>query len=109
MSAIDPIFVGDIGTIVRCRIKDNGEIVDVSTAVGAGKKLIRFRSPDRTVAVVEQEATFTTDGSDGEVEYAIKDGDINIKGPWKYQAKTITTSGTWFSSTRTLTALDPLE
>jgi hypothetical protein len=40
-------------------------------------------------------AGFTTDGTDGKIEYTTVDGDLNGAGNWEIQAKVVTPSGTW--------------
>lgn len=93
--------VGDVGTIFRATIKDDGVVVDVSTATT--KQLI-FRKADGTV--VAKDATFTTDGTDGKIEYATEAAVVgppavaaflSVAGQWAYQGYIVSAAGSWKS------------
>ncbi len=87
------IHVGDIGTVFRLTIKDqDGVVVDVSSATGAGEKEILFQGPGK---LVTQTAVFTTDGTDGDIEYVTVSGDISVVGEWTLQGHVILTAGEW--------------
>jgi hypothetical protein len=58
------VHVGDVGTVFRLTLSDGSTIVDAS---GATTKEILFRKPSG--AVVTKSAAFTTDGTDGKIEY----------------------------------------
>lgn len=82
--------VGDVGSIFRIRFieeDDSGTIVidgvtysvvDISGAIVA--KQIRFKKPSGSF--VSQLGAFTTDGTDGELEYAMQTGDLDAPGTW---------------------------
>ena len=82
--AANEIHVGDIGTVFEVTLKDEGnspEIVDISTATV--KELI-FRAPNGTVTT--HAAAFTTDGTDGKLQYTtISASDLSISGDWRIQ------------------------
>ena len=91
-TCITKIHYNDIGTIFRITLVDCGEPVDISLA---SIKTILFSDPDGDV--VAQTAEFTTDGSDGKIEYVTVDEDLNSIGTWKIQGKVVTPSGSWSS------------
>lgn len=78
------VHLNDIGTVFRLTVTDGGVIVDLSTTTV--KELI-FQKPDGTL--VTQPATFTTDGTDGQIEYKSISGDIDQVGRWKLQAHVV--------------------
>ena len=83
---------GDEGTIFRTTIVDNGTAVDVSTA---STKEIKFLDP-KGVKVVKT-AAFTTDGSDGKIEYITLTNDIVQVGVWSIEGYVETSAGKWTS------------
>jgi len=88
------IHVGDIGSQFLITILDqSGEIVDISTAT---QKEVIFLSSSRVEKV--KTASFYTNGTDGKIVYTLQSGDIDVDGLWKYQAKIIMPSGTWFTN-----------
>lgn len=89
----DKVFVGDIGTVFRATIKEDGTAVDVSSATVT--KQFVFQPPDGVSFT--RNATFTTDGTDGQIEYATIDGDMSVGGEWKLQAFIVLTAWTGHS------------
>jgi hypothetical protein len=88
------IHKGDIGTVFELTITETtGTVVDVSTATS---KSILFQKPDKTK--VSKTATFTTDGSDGKIQYTAVDGDIDTIGEWSMQGYVELASGGKFHS-----------
>ncbi len=87
------IHVNDIGTVFRVEIKNaSGAVVNIS---GATSKNIYFQKPDGTV--VTETGSFTTDGTDGLIQYTTLVTDLDQGGLWSYQAKVELASGTWSS------------
>lgn len=78
----DKVFVNDIGTVFRATIKEDDVAVDVSSA-SVTKQFI-FQPPDGVSFT--RNAVFTTDGTDGMIEYVSVDGDLGIGGNWRIQA-----------------------
>lgn len=76
------IHVGDIGTIFRVTIKDDGVTVDVSSV---DSKLIYLQKPDGTT--LAKTASYYTDGTDGIIQYVTESGDLDQAGTWQIQAK----------------------
>lgn len=108
MTIIDTeIHVGDIGTKLYATIVEtiNGvtDVVDVSNAIL--KKILLWK-PDATV--IQKDAEFVTDGTDGELVYTTVSGDLNLAGVWKIEAKVQLTNGTWHSEIKTFRVYDIL-
>jgi hypothetical protein len=91
--------LGDIGTIFRKTIKDqDGVVVNISTATT--KELI-FTKPDGTQ--LTKTAVYTTDGTDGKIQYVAVAGDLDLEGKWGYHGHVIIPGGNGgdWESTRT--------
>ncbi len=81
--------VNDTGTIFRATIKDESSaVVNVS---GASTKQIRFEKANGTL--MTGTATFTTNGTDGKVQYVAVSGDLSVAGDWKAQAFVVLAGG----------------
>lgn len=74
--------VGHIGAVIRRTILSNitGSALDVSTATA---KTLKIERPDGTV--LSKTASFTTDGTDGQLEYSTISGDLDQPGEWRGQ------------------------
>lgn len=77
----DQVFVNDIGTVFRATIKEDDVIVPVNSAT---TKQFIFQPPDGVSFT--RDAVFTTDGTDGKIEYVTVDGDLSVGGQWRIQA-----------------------
>lgn len=86
------IHVGDIGTVLRVTVQDDDEVVDLSTAT---IKIIYLEKPAGTK--LTKTAVFTTDGSDGKIQYVTIAGDLDAAGWWKIQAHVTLPAGSWYS------------
>ena len=76
------IHGSDIGTIFVATIKDSDDaVIDIS---GAVVKEFFFLQPTDTV--LTKATAFTTDGTDGKIQYTTVAGDIDEAGRWKWQA-----------------------
>lgn len=84
-----------VGTIFRLTIEEDGTAVDVSTAT---TKQIRFQKPDGSALV--KTATFTTTGTNGQIEYATVSGDLNQAGQWEMQGYIAMSGWSGYSSRR---------
>ncbi len=76
------IQLNDIGSLFIVTLKEGTSIVDLSTAT---VKEFYFQKPDGTI--LTKTASFTTDGTDGKIQYTTIAGDLNVAGKWKLQAK----------------------
>ena len=97
MAIDDPVRVGDVGTVIRLVVQDQDEaILDVSSA---STKQIIFRKPSG--ATLTKVASFSTDGTDGRIQYATIAGDIDESGIWQMQGYVVTPTWTvrsWITS-----------
>jgi len=85
------IRVGDIGTTFILTIKDQDDaVVNVSSS---SVRKITFNKPDGTA--VSKGADFTTDGSDGKIQYTTILSDLNLAGEWQMQGRVIVGTNTW--------------
>ena len=94
------IYVGDEGTLFRVLILDcdTGLAIDISLATTIE---IVFEDPLGTV--VRKTASFTTDGTDGYIEYRTVTGDIDMSGSWTIQGFV---SGIGFKNSSTTSAFN---
>lgn len=96
-SAREELHVGDEGTIIRLKLYDGDDVVDISPASGQTMQL-KFKKPSGTV--VAKDAVFTTDGTDGQLQYVTEADSANIldeAGEWLVQALVEFETGKWHS------------
>jgi hypothetical protein len=82
--------------IFRARILVDGVVKNISDAT---TKEIKFKSPDGRNLV--KTASFTTDGTDGNIQYKTTSGDLNISGTWKWQPHVVTPTDNWYGNLST--------
>ncbi len=87
------VRVGDTGTRFELTIVENGVAADISSAT---IKTIKFSKPDNTI--LSKTADFTTDGTDGKIDYVSITNDIDVKGEWKIQGYIEMPSGKFHTS-----------
>ena len=97
MACEGQIHLGDVGTVFRITLYNKQcdgttAILDVS---GATTIQLVFKPP--ASASVTKTATFTTDGTDGQIEYTTIANDLSETGKWKLQAYVVLPSGSWRS------------
>lgn len=100
MACKDEVHLNDIGTIFRATINDCDETLDPAAQVvldisSATTTELIFEKPSG--ATLTKTATFTTDGTDGQIEYATISGDLDEIGTWRIQAYIVLPSGSWRS------------
>lgn len=78
--AANEVHVGDTGTRFTLTVQDDTTVVDISTAT---LKQILFLAPDG--GLLTKTATFTTDGSNGQIYYDSLVTDFDEKGVWSWQ------------------------
>lgn len=88
------VHKGDIGTVFRLTLTDDGVAVDIS---GATTKQIIFEKPDGSL--LTKAATFTSDGTNGMMFYAMLADELDQAGVWKIQGVVVLAGGTWRTST----------
>lgn len=88
------LHYNDIGTAFLVTIKDcvsgTATAMDISSA--STVELI-LKSPSGVSKT--KTASFTTDGTDGKIQYITVDGDLDEIGTWRIQSKVVIGSGTW--------------
>lgn len=90
------IHFGDIGTDFVVEIPDestdaaHGAVLDISAAI---TRTIAFEKPDGTTTV--QGAAFTTDGTDGLIQFTTTTGFLDQVGRWGIQARVELPTGDW--------------
>ncbi len=87
------VRVNDTGTRFELTIKEGNVAVDISSAT---VKTIKFQKPDNLT--VSKTADFTTDGTDGKIDYVSITNDIDVKGEWKIQGYIEMPSGKFHTS-----------
>jgi len=91
--ATNEVHISDAGTVVEITIKDeDAAVVDVSLAT---LKQITLQEPDGTDHV--KTAAFTTDGSDGKIQYSVESDVFQSVGNWRIQGKVELVAGTWYT------------
>ena len=93
MPFVEEVHKDDIGTVFLVTLYDGSTALDVS---GAIVKQIVFQDADGTVTT--QTATFTTDGTDGKIQYTTIADDLSVVGKWKIQGYVQLASGQWKSN-----------
>ena len=86
--AADEIHVGDTPTL-SATITDGADAVDISTATT--KQL--WLKPPYNGTLLEKDATFATDGSDGVIQYEVQTTDFSTDGAWQLQGYVVLSSG----------------
>lgn len=84
------LHIGDIGTVIRVTITENGSPLNVAGA--STKEIVLFKPSG---AVVVKAAAFTTNGADGQIQYTTLAGDLDDVGVWYVQARVVLGAGTW--------------
>ena len=96
MSGITEIHVGDWGTEFIATIKEAGAAIPLQSVSATH---IVFKTP--VLDILEKDAVFVTDGSDGQIKYVTVDGDLDIEGTWQWQARITFSTGEWTSDVKT--------
>ena len=109
MSCKDEVHLDDIGTIFRATINDCDEITGIQSILdisSATTKELIFKSP---LGIVKTKtASFTTDGTDGKIEWTTVAADLDVIGEWKLQAYIVLPSGSWRSDIGCFTVYENL-
>lgn len=93
----------NIGTVIRVTIRSAGNVVDVS---GASTKQILLQKSDGTD--LTKTASFTNDGTDGQIEYTTVSGDLDTLGVLQVQAKVVLSGNTFYSDVHEIDVLPNL-
>ena len=90
--AANELRVGDIGTAIKCTIKDDTTSVNL---VGCEVAQLIFTKPDGTS--VTRDASFFTDGSDGVIQFVTTSGFLDQVGTWQIEGYIEMGGGKWKS------------
>jgi hypothetical protein len=93
-----------IGAIIELTIQQKGSIINISSA--SATKQIILKKPDNTK--LTKTASFTTDGTDGKLQYITIAGDIDQIGDWQAQAYIVMVGFIGYTSPITFTVNDNL-
>ena len=78
----DKVFIGDTGTNIILTIKNQDDtVIDVSTATTHEIKMRRAAGTK-----VTKTSSFTTDGTDGKIQFTSLATDFSVRGVYKFQA-----------------------
>jgi len=94
------IHKDDIGTIFEVTIIDpiTNRPLNIADATETLIYILKPAVDEETPPVrLDKTATFTSDGSDGRIEYASIAGDLDIAGRYQIQARVTTPDGVWHS------------
>ena len=91
------VQLNDIGSVLRVTVRESSDQSAVAVSSATVTKDIILEKPDGTN--VTKAASFTTDGTDGKIQYATISGDMDAAGTWGLQASVVLTSHT-IKSTR---------
>ena len=93
-----PIQVGNTLTVtLTVRDCKTDAVIDVSSAIAVGTKTVKIKGPRDGLAYTE-EATFVTDGTNGEIRATFIAGKVNAIGDWKAQGFVNITAGKFKTS-----------
>lgn len=90
------IHEGDIGTKLLITVTDDGQVVDISSAISLS---IFIKKPNGTI--LTRVGTLETDGTDGKMYYITVSGDLDKAGSYKIQGQVVLPSGSYYTSTAT--------
>ncbi len=86
--------IADTGTVLVLTITDQDDAV--VSLVGATVKQILMKKPDGVV--LTKAASFTTDGSDGKIQWTTLVTDLDVPGLWILQGNVQLASGAWHTT-----------
>jgi hypothetical protein len=88
------IHENDVGTKLLVTITDDGQVVDISSALALS---IFIRKPDGTI--LNRTGTLETDGTDGKMYYLTVAGDLDVAGTYKLQGQVVLLTGSYYTNT----------
>ena len=92
----EEIHKEDIGTIFRLTVKDSDVVVDISS-----QTLMQIKLRPKDGATKTKTAVFTTDGTDGKMQYVTIAGDLHCTDEWELQSRVTLSDGDWNSNIAT--------
>ena len=94
--AANEIHINDVGTKFLVTVTDGTTAVDISSATT--KQLI-FQKPSGTK--LTKATVFTSDGTDGKMQYSVVTDDFDEAGSYKLQGKVVISDGTFYTDIHT--------
>ena len=94
--AANEIHMNDVGTKFLVTVTDGTSAVDISSATT--KQLI-FQKPSGTK--LTKATAFTSDGTDGKMQYSIASDDFDEARSYKLQGKVVISDGTFYTDIHT--------
>ena len=94
--AANEIHMNDVGTKFLVTVTDGTTAVDISSATT--KQLI-FQKPSGTK--LTKATAFTSDGTDGKMQYSVVTDDFDEAGSYKLQGKVVISDGTFYTDIHT--------
>lgn len=88
------IHENDVGTKLLVTITDDGQVVDISSALALS---IFIKKPDGTI--LSRSGTLETDGTDGKMYYITIAGDLDVAGNYKLQGQVVLLTGSYYTNT----------
>tara|TARA_R110000751_G_scaffold28193_1_gene73808 strand:- start:362 stop:670 length:309 start_codon:yes stop_codon:yes gene_type:complete len=93
--ASNEIHVNDIGTTFQLTFKDDGSVVNISSATIT----IMLQGPDDTT--LSKTGVLVNTGTDGKAKYVTVSGDLATPGTWKLQGKLVIGATAYYSDVHT--------
>tara|TARA_R110000796_G_scaffold140793_2_gene256990 strand:- start:5659 stop:5967 length:309 start_codon:yes stop_codon:yes gene_type:complete len=93
--ASNEIHVNDIGTTFQLTFKDDGSVVNISSATIT----IMLQGPDDVT--LSKTGVLVNTGADGKAKYVTVSGDLSSPGTWKLQGKLVIGATTYSSDIHT--------
>lgn len=90
------IHVGDVGTQLIMTVKDDGAVVDISSA---SSLTVILKKPDGQTYT--KTGILLNDGTDGKMYYTSVNGDFNAAGSYKIQGIVGLSGGVYYTSIST--------
>ncbi len=103
---IGQIHGSDIGSVIIATISSAGVVANVSDASDSGTKELVFRDPSENL--LTKNAVFTTNGTDGKIQYTSVAGDFDEAGRWRIQAHISDADEDYFANVGEFTVLGNL-
>ena len=86
------VHLGDIGTVIQLILTRDGAVFDISAA-----SVKQLRLSDASESLRVKNAAFTSNGTDGKLQYTTIAGDLDCLGTVRVQAYVVLPTGSWSS------------
>ena len=85
----------DYGTVLRALVQNSAGVAE---NVSSATDIYFYLAKPNADTILTKSGQFTTDGSDGYIEYTTVSGDIDMVGVWSIQGHVLTPSGNYKTS-----------